>query len=415
MHEPTTHNSGTRVDAIDEPPEEAEAEEDEQEAEGVLPNNNNNNNNDDDDDEVLFSVGPYGVTEALPHCHQHHDGCNGALFRAIRTDLSSAAVDWQNKQMNPTAAAAGGGGGTYLLKVLWGSSATTNQPAMMRARMRHEFTVLKELEEQQVHGVVRAVELITTAERGLVLVLQDLLLLVHPHRQHHHQYQHGHTLRQLLLLAKKKNQDQEGRRRRRAIGLKEFFMIAIGVVEVLQRLHERGYVHKDIKPDCIEVLFVSSLNKEESKDEEGGGAGGEAEELKVQLLDFGICEKQQKQHQQQPSADTNNRLGLTGEEEEERESSSEEETKEKEKKTEGTWAYMSPEQTGRTKRLVDHRTDFYSLGMCNHLFSSSVFSSHLLLWQTICEVLIAYSPVKMANPWHSLPLSSRSILSGDPV
>ncbi len=377
MHEPTTHNSGTRVDAIDEPPEEEEEEDEEEEEEedeeGVLPNNNNN-------DEVLFSVGPYGITEALPHCHQHHDGRNGALFRAIRTDLSPAAVDWQNKQ-NTTAVA---GGGTYLLKMLWGSSCSaTSQPAMMRARMRHEFTVLKELEEQQVHGVVRAVELITTAERGLVLVLQDLLL---PEQQHHqHQHQHGHTLRQLLLLLvakkktkKEKDTDQEGRRsrrrrkRRRVIGLKEFFMIAIGVVEVLQRLHERGYVHKDIKPDSIEVLFVSSLKKEESKDEEGGGAGGEAEEVKVQLLDFGICEKQQKQHQQQPSADTNNRLGLIGEEEEERESSSEEETKEKEKKTEGTWAYMSPEQTGRTKRLVDHRTDFYSLGMCNNLFSSSV-------------------------------------------
>ena len=30
---------------------------------------------------------------------------------------------------------------------------------------------------------------------------------------------------------------------------------------------------------------------------------------------------------------------------------------------EGTFAYLSPEQTGRMNRLLDYRTDFYSLGV----------------------------------------------------
>ncbi len=91
-------------------------------------------------------------------------------------------------------------------------------------------------------------------------------------------------------------------------------------------------MHRDIKPDSIYVLFLPW-----KKDKE---------DTKVKLLDFGICKKQQ-------------RCGIphfekiNEEEEEERETS---------EKTEGTWAYMSPEQTGRTKRLVDYRTDFYSLG-----------------------------------------------------
>ncbi len=281
---------------------------------------------------VLFSVGPYGITEALPY---HHESCNnngGALFRAIiRIDLPSQMPPQQNRMntIRTTRTTTTTTWGYYLLKMLLGSA--TTRPAM-RGRLIHEFAMLKELEEQHVNGVVRPVELISTPERGLVLVLQ----------QEQDWYQHGLTLRQLLLAKKK----QEGR-----VGLKQFFMIAIGIVAVLQSLHERGYVHKDIKPDSIEVLFVSSKEEEE------------AEEVKVQLLDFGICERQKLKHQHhQPSthvAEANNTSSLEGEEQE---SSKEEEEQKKKKKAEGTWAYMSPEQTGRTKRLVDHRTDFYSLG-----------------------------------------------------
>ncbi len=278
----TTHNNnnncGGIVDAVHVAtlPLSLAAEDETKEA----PNNNNNQNN----TKLLFSVGPYGITEALPY---HHESCNNngrALFRAIGIDLPSQMpplVDHQqqNRMNIARTTTTTTTRGHYLLKMLLGSA--TTRPAM-RGRLIHEFAVLKELEEQHVNGVVRPVELISTPERGLVLVLQ----------QDQDWYQHGHTLRQLLLAKTK----QEGR-----VGLKQFFMIAKGIVAVLQRLHERGYVHKDIKPDSIEVLFVSS--KEE-----------EAEEVKVQLLDFGICERQKYQHHQ-PSAhvaETNNTSSLEG-------------------------------------------------------------------------------------------------------
>ncbi len=330
----------------------------------VLPNNINNNR-------LLFSVGPYDITEALPYCH-HKSSASGALFRAIRTDVPPPSLTNQkhNENKNTTAR-------TYLLKMLLGSA--TMQPAM-RDRLRHEFTVLQELEGEQVDGVVRPVELISTPERGLVLVLQDQDL-------HRHQ-QHGHTLRQLITRKAKDKEhhhkNTEAKQKNERMALKQFFMIAIGVVEVLQRLHKRGYVHKDIKPDSI-MVFVP-LKKEEGKG--GGGGRREDEEVKVQLLDFGICGR----YHPQPRA-----------QEEERKTGNEE----KEEKTEGTWAYMSPEQTGRTKRLVDHRTDFYSLGMQKHLF---IFRSFFLLFD-VAEgpnqgLKFGYQDATSSLISHSHPLGS---------
>ncbi len=317
---------------------------------------------------LLFSVGPYGITEALPRCH-HHDGhCNSVLYRAIRTDLSSPELgqQLQSKYTSTTR--------TFLLKMLLGRAATLSAA---RATLRHEFKVLKELQDGQVDGVIRPVELISTPERGLVLVLQDLEDW-HPHPHHHNhchccQHHHGQTLRQLITSSSSSTNKAERslreldnlhhndgkQKKKERITLKQFFMIAIGIVEVLQRLHKRGYVHKDIKPDSISVLLFQPLKE----DKEEGGRGEREEVVKVQLLNFGISEKL-KQH----VTNTHNKLG----EEEEEEKYSSEETKEK--KTEGTWAYISPEQTGRTKRLVDHRTDFYSLGKItlSDLFSSVV-------------------------------------------
>ncbi len=88
--------------------------------------------------------------------------------------------------------------------------------------------------------------------------------------------------------------------------------IALQLATILGHLHSRGVSHRDIKPRNILV------------DDAG----------RVQLIDFGIATRLVRETPDQVVAN-----GL-----------------------QGTLAYISPEQTGRTSRAVDHRTDLYSLG-----------------------------------------------------
>jgi serine/threonine protein kinase len=94
----------------------------------------------------------------------------------------------------------------------------------------------------------------------------------------------------------------------------QFLRLAIGIAAALSKLHQRGLVHKDIKP--VNILV--------------NGATGD-----VRLTGFGIA----------------SRLGR------ERQSPRPPET------IAGTLAYMAPEQTGRMNRSIDSRSDFYALGV----------------------------------------------------
>ncbi|MGK3994350.1 AAA family ATPase [Sorangium sp. So ce1024] len=90
--------------------------------------------------------------------------------------------------------------------------------------------------------------------------------------------------------------------------------LAVGVCRVLQGVHAAGVMHKDVKPQNILV-------------DEGWA--------EVVLVDFGIASElaQEAAEARLPDA------------------------------LEGTLAYISPEQTGRTARGLDARTDLYSLGV----------------------------------------------------
>ena len=108
--------------------------------------------------------------------------------------------------------------------------------------------------------------------------------------------------------------NMEGGRRKNSDYLRDFFHIAIQIVQILEGLYRNRVIHKDIKPQNI---LINPKTKE------------------VKLIDFSIASLLPKENQEI----TNPNI------------------------LEGTLAYISPEQTGRMNRGIDYRTDFYSLGV----------------------------------------------------
>jgi predicted ATPase/signal transduction histidine kinase len=100
----------------------------------------------------------------------------------------------------------------------------------------------------------------------------------------------------------------------RRLSVDELLEVTAGVLDILEQLHARHVIHKDINPTNI-VLNLDTK--------------------RIALIDFGISSVLSREN---PAVRDPSRL-------------------------EGTLAYLSPEQTGRMNRAVDYRTDFYSLGV----------------------------------------------------
>jgi serine/threonine protein kinase len=100
----------------------------------------------------------------------------------------------------------------------------------------------------------------------------------------------------------------------RPLDVSRFLRIAIPLAGALRRVHERGLIHKDIKPANIMVDAAS---------------GG------VWLTGFGIASRLPRERQALAPPEV----------------------------IAGTLAYIAPEQTGRMNRSVDSRSDLYALGI----------------------------------------------------
>src|SRR6202451_3865476 len=96
--------------------------------------------------------------------------------------------------------------------------------------------------------------------------------------------------------------------------LKPYLPVAIGMTVALGRLHQRGLIHRDIKPTNVFVNVVTG---------------------QAWLSGFGLASRLPRERQSPEPPES----------------------------IAGTLAYMAPEQTGRMNRSIDSRSDLYSLGV----------------------------------------------------
>ena len=97
------------------------------------------------------------------------------------------------------------------------------------------------------------------------------------------------------------------------IPLYTFYKIAKSTISALEKIHERKIIHKDLKPSNI--LYNPSSGD-------------------IEIIDFASSVEIESEFAH---------LELKG-------------------NMEGNLSYISPEQTGRVNRLIDYRSDYYSLG-----------------------------------------------------
>ncbi|HMK21245.1 MAG TPA: AAA family ATPase, partial [Terriglobales bacterium] len=98
------------------------------------------------------------------------------------------------------------------------------------------------------------------------------------------------------------------------IEVERFLSLAVAMTAAVGKLHQRGLVHKDLKPSNFLVNEATS---------------------EVRLTGFGIASRLVRERQSPHPPDT----------------------------IAGTLAYMAPEQTGRMNRSIDSRSDLYALGV----------------------------------------------------
>jgi serine/threonine protein kinase len=129
-----------------------------------------------------------------------------------------------------------------------------------------------------------------------------------------------------------------------------FLRLAIPMVAALGKVHQRGLMHKDIKP----ANFLATVPTEG-----------------VRLTGFGFASR--RPGERQPPATP---VSIAG-----------------------TVMYMAPEQTGRMNRPIDSRRDLYSLGITFYqMLTGSLHSRRPIRWNG-CTAMLPGSPLRQTSGW----------------
>ena len=148
----------------------------------------------------------------------------------------------------------------------------------------------------------------------------------------------------------------------RPMEMGRFLRLATGISAALRQLHERGLIHKDIKPANVLVDVATG---------------------QVWLTGFGITSRLPRERQSPEPPEL----------------------------VAGTLAYMAPEQTGRMNRSIDSRSDLYSLGVTLYEMLTGALpfmASDPMEW-VHCH--IARQPVPPAERLKDLPVPLSAIVS----
>src|SRR3954462_5920745 len=140
-----------------------------------------------------------------------------------------------------------------------------------------------------------------------------------------------------------------------------FLRLAIAVTSALGKLHQRGLIHKDIKPANIVV---------------------DCADQHVRLTGFGIASRLSRERQAPEPPET----------------------------IAGTLAYMAPEQTGRMNRSIDARSDLYAFGVTLYQMLTGVLPLAAADPMEWVHCHIARKPVPPGERLKSIPAPVSAII-----
>ncbi|MCP4132037.1 MAG: AAA family ATPase [bacterium] len=195
-------------------------------------------------------------------------------------------------------------------------------------KFNREFELARLFENE---GVIRVYE-ISKIDNSPVIIMEDI---------------DGRTLAEILSST--------------ILSPEEFLTLAVEITEIIENIHKRNIIHKDINPTNI----IRNTEKNITR-----------------IIDFGIATELPREITSVKNANV----------------------------LEGTVAYISPEQTGRMNRSLDYRTDFYSLGVTFYWMITGrlPFESKDLLKQVHSHIAVqAVSPHKIDN---SIPAAISGII-----